>query len=235
MIVGAGRTDSGVHAFGQVVTSICPHAVLQGTRSRSRATHAFVEPAVARTNQSARRPTGRSRLSRPFLSDVARIPLPGPRDVATGARSHRRVSWSVQGRWNIDAMNRVSDEILGLHDFRAFCRRPTNSDADEPLLRRVTDARWERLADEWALTPDPVAHTEVHDFAPSRSAHNMVPGLTRSSSQSVKGRFLRQPSRSDSRVSVRDHLPVAGPASGLALVAVKLRQRSSILSVGSRG
>jgi len=33
MIVGAGRTDSGVHAFGQWSTSICPHAVLQGTRS----------------------------------------------------------------------------------------------------------------------------------------------------------------------------------------------------------
>src|SRR5665213_1685509 len=51
-------------------------------------------------------------------------------------------------------MNRVSEATLGLHDFRAFCRRPTNSDADEPLLRRVIHARWERLADEWALTPD---------------------------------------------------------------------------------
>ena len=46
-------------------------------------------------------------------------------------------SWSVQGPLDVDAMNRVSAEIVGLHDFRAFCRRPTNSLADEPLLRRA--------------------------------------------------------------------------------------------------
>jgi len=35
-------------------------------------------------------------------------------------------SWSVQGPLDIDAMNRVSDEILGLHDFRAsVVARPT--------------------------------------------------------------------------------------------------------------
>jgi tRNA pseudouridine38-40 synthase len=130
-----------------------------------------------------------------------------------------RWSWSVLGPLDLDAMNRVSAEIVGLHDFRAFCRRPTNSLADEPLLRRVIDARWERLADDWALTPDHSASLKFTIRAES-FCHNMVRCLTSVLVAIGQGKLAEATVKERFKSLSRDHLPSPAPASGLALIAV---------------
>jgi tRNA pseudouridine38-40 synthase len=116
-------------------------------------------------------------------------------------------------------MNRSSVETIGLHDFRAFCRRPTNSDADEPLLRRVIDARWERLVDEWALTPDRSPGVKFTIRAES-FCHNMVRCLASTLVAIGQGKLPESTIAERFESLLRDHLPSPAPASGLALVDV---------------
>src|SRR5207237_6327789 len=40
------------------------------------------------------------------------------------------------------SMQLACDAFLGEHDFAAFCRRPQGGGPEDPLVRRVLDARW---------------------------------------------------------------------------------------------
>jgi len=201
MIVGAGRTDSGVHAFGQVVHVDLPLTLFSKERDPD------PERLMRSLNQQLR---GRIKVlaADPVGQDFSR-PVSQRRGANTATWSSRRRhgarltdvwSWSVQGPLDIDAMNRVSDEILGLHDFRAFCRRPTT------LTRTSRSCAASRTRGgtprrRMALTPDQ-SPTLKFTIRAESFCHNMVRCLTSVLVAIVKGRFLRQPSRSDSRVSV---------------------------------
>jgi tRNA pseudouridine38-40 synthase len=220
MIVGAGRTDSGVHAFGQVVHVDLPGKLFSTPRGpdAERLMRSLNQQLRGRIKVLAARHVDQSfharysatwREYRYLVLDTS-PPALGLTDAW---------SWSVQGPLDLDVMNRVSEETLGLHDFRAFCRRPTNSEADEPLLRRVIHARWERLADEWALTPDS-SPTLKFTIRAESFCHNMVRCLTSTVVAIGQGR-LREATISERFESLsRDHLPSPAPASGLSLVAV---------------
>jgi tRNA pseudouridine38-40 synthase len=220
MIVGAGRTDAGVHAFAQVVHVDLPTTLFAVQRGPD------PQRLMRSLNQQLR---GRIRVlaAQPVEQDFhARF--------SASWREYRYLvletsppalelteawSWSVLGPLDIDAMNAASAEVLGLHDFRAFCRRPTNAEADEPLLRRVLEARWERLADEWALTPDHSATLKFTIRAES-FCHNMVRCLTSTLVAIGQGKIPDTTIAERFESLSRDHLPSPAPASGLALVAV---------------
>jgi tRNA pseudouridine38-40 synthase len=220
LVVGAGRTDSGVHAFAQVVHVDLPLTLFSTSRGP-------VAPRLMRSlNQQLR---GRIKI----LNAQAVGQDFHARFSATW-REYRYLvletsppaldltdvwSWSVPGPLDINAMNRASAETLGLHDFRAFCRRPTNSEADEPLLRRVLDAHWERLPDEWALTPDRSPSLKFTIRAES-FCHNMVRCLTSTLVAIGQGKLPESTIAERFESFLRDHLPSPAPASGLALVAV---------------
>ena len=148
MIVGAGRTDAGVHAFAQVVHVDLPVTMFSEERGNDseRLMRSLNQQLRGRIKVNAARAVDASFHARysatwreyRYLVLETTPPALGLTDLW---------SWSVQGPLDLDAMNRVSAKVLGLHDFRAFCRRPTNSEANEPLLRRVIDARWDRLVD----------------------------------------------------------------------------------------
>jgi tRNA pseudouridine38-40 synthase len=220
MIVGAGRTDSGVHAFGQVVHVDLPGKLFSTQRgpdaerlmrSLNQQLRGRIKVLAARhVDQSFHaRYSARWREYRYLVLDTS-PPALGLTDAW---------SWSVQGPLDLDVMNRVSEETLGLHDFRAFCRRPTNSDANEPLLRRVIHARWERLTDEWALTPDQSPTLKFTVRAES-FCHNMVRCLTSTVVAIGQGKLPETTISERFESLSRDHLPSPAPASGLSLVAV---------------
>jgi tRNA pseudouridine38-40 synthase len=220
LIVGAGRTDSGVHAFAQVVHVDLPVKLFSSDRGpdSNRLMRSLNQQLRGRIKVLAAQPvdldfharfSARWREYRYLVLETS----PPALDLTN------LWSWSVQGPLDLAAMNRVSAEILGLHDFRAFCRRPTNSEADEPLLRRVIDARWERLSDAWALTPDR-SPTLKFTIRAESFCHNMVRCLTSVLVEIGQGR-LPESTMSERLESLsRDHLPSPAPASGLALVAV---------------
>jgi tRNA pseudouridine38-40 synthase len=220
MIIGAGRTDAGVHAFAQVVHVDLPLTLFTVDRGPD------PQRLMRSLNQQLR---GRIRVL-----DATPVDQSFHARYSASWREYRYLvldtsppalnltdawSWSVQGPLDIDAMNRVSTEILGLHDFRAFCRRPTNSDANEPILRRVIDARWERLTDDWALTPD---HSPTLKFTIRAESfcHNMVRCLTSVLVAIGQGKLPETTIAERFENLSRDHLPSPAPASGLALVGV---------------
>jgi tRNA pseudouridine38-40 synthase len=220
MIIGAGRTDAGVHAFAQVVHVDLPLTLFTVDRGPD------PQRLMRSLNQQLR---GRIRVL-----DATPVDQSFHARYSASWREYRYLvldtsppalnltdawSWSVQGPLDIEAMNRVSTEILGLHDFRAFCRRPTNSDANEPILRRVIDARWERLTDDWALTPD---HSPTLKFTIRAESfcHNMVRCLTSVLVAIGQGKLPETTIAERFENLSRDHLPSPAPASGLALVGV---------------
>ena len=83
----------------------------------------------------------------------------------------------------------------------------------------MIDARWERLSDEWSLTPDS-SPTLKFTIRAESFCHNMVRCLTSVLVEIGQGR-LPESTMSERLESLsRDHLPSPAPASGLALVAV---------------
>jgi tRNA pseudouridine38-40 synthase len=133
----AGRTDAGVHAWGQVV-----HADLAPVRGRLdldalvRSCNAMLAPAVV-VREARVAPPGfdarHSAVSRRYRYSVLNAPTPDPFLAST--------AWHVEDPLDLRAMQQATDPLLGEHDFSAFCRRPPDGGS---LVRRVLDARWTR-------------------------------------------------------------------------------------------
>ncbi|MGP8099499.1 MAG: tRNA pseudouridine(38-40) synthase TruA [Candidatus Cybelea sp.] len=125
-VTAAGRTDSGVHATGQVVSvatdapfpferlAFALNAVLPADCS-------VREAAVVDSGFSARF----SALERTYVYAIA----PRPQRGALTAR----YAWHVPQRLDVNAMRTAAAQVVGEHDFRSFCSvLPVGAD-DEPL------------------------------------------------------------------------------------------------------
>jgi tRNA pseudouridine38-40 synthase len=144
----AGRTDAGVHAWGQVVhvdvvaaagdaeAPAVEPAALQRACNRLLAPTVVVREAVPVASAFDAR---RSALSRRYRYTIVNRALPDPFLAAT--------AWHVAEALDLRSMQLACDAFLGEHDFAAFCRRPQGGDPDEPLVRRVLDAAWRETGD----------------------------------------------------------------------------------------
>ncbi|MDP9386439.1 MAG: tRNA pseudouridine(38-40) synthase TruA [Actinomycetota bacterium] len=139
----AGRTDAGVHAWGQVVhfdTGPDPDpARLQ------RSVNTMLAPTVVVRSAALAVPgfdARRSAVGRRYRYTVLNRPLPDPFLAAT--------TWHVDDPLDVASMILACDPLLGEHDWTSFCRRPPvgDSGADPPsLVRVVRSARWDDLGD----------------------------------------------------------------------------------------
>ena len=141
-LTGAGRTDAGVHAWGQVIStdlpvdtelerlvhrvnSMCgPHVVVRSAEwadgdfdARFSAVWRHYRYTVLNTSTAS-----------PFLTDT---------------------TWHVRGGLELGAMRRAGESLIGEHDFSTFCRRPKvpEGEPDKTLVRRVISAEWLPLED----------------------------------------------------------------------------------------
>ena len=132
----AGRTDSGVHAWGQVVT-FDARADLDLT-GLQRAMNKTLRPAIV-VREAAFAPEGfdarRSATGRVYHYTIRNERLPDPFTAGT--------AWHVPEPLDLPGMRLGCDALYGEHDFSAFCRRPPVPDAS--LVRIVRDARWDDL------------------------------------------------------------------------------------------
>jgi tRNA pseudouridine38-40 synthase len=134
-LVCAGRTDSGVHAQGQVVhadldPSIDPVALKRAVNRQLSPEVVVRSLVVAPTGFDARH----SATSRYYRYLVLEAPEPDP--LLAG------FVWHVPDALDLRAMRAAGDALLGEHDFSAFCRRPPDHPKDSPITRRVLDTRW---------------------------------------------------------------------------------------------
>ena len=112
-VAGAGRTDAGVHALGQVASFSLERAIDRDTLLRAlnaqlpdsvRALSAAEVPATFNSRFNARAKTYRYRICNgPVLSPF-----------------ERRYAWHVPGALDVDAMNAAARRLEGRHDYAAF-------------------------------------------------------------------------------------------------------------------
>lgn len=118
-VVGAGRTDAGVHALGQVVSfeardgDVDAHAMLRSLNALAGPDIVVTGVRRARAGFSARY-DARAREYRYLL-----VPGPVP-PLAIGDRS-----WWTKGALDLSAMREGASHLLGEHDFRSFCVAPS--------------------------------------------------------------------------------------------------------------
>jgi tRNA pseudouridine38-40 synthase len=218
VIVGAGRTDSGVHAFYQVVHVDLPKVLKVRSLSAERLVTALNKQLRGRIQILRAEPVSEHFHAR-FSATWREYRYLLLESSAPGLDSTNVWAWSVKGPLDLDAMNRASSAVLGTHDFRAFCRRPTNGTPGEPLLRRVLGAHWERLDDQWVMSPQ---HSPALRFTIRGQSfcHNMVRCLV--SAMVAIGRGELDEGEVERRLSTGDRyqLPQPAPAAGLALIGV---------------
>ena len=219
-LVGAGRTDAGVHAFAQVVHVDLPVRLFASARgsegprlmaslNTQLAGGIRVLRAVPVDSQFHARFSATWRAYR-YLVLETRPPALAMTDAW---------SWAVEGPLDLGAMNRACRDALGAHDFRAFCRRPANAGPGDPLVRDVLSARWARLEDRWSLSPtgEPVLRFDIRAVS---FCHHMVRCLTSTVVAIGQGRLPENTVNVRLETLKREFLPPPAPARGLSLVGV---------------
>jgi tRNA pseudouridine38-40 synthase len=135
----AGRTDTGVHAQDQVVHVDLPASSATGLDPEVllRSCNRQLGPAIV-VREAGPAPEGfdarRSATARRYRYLVVNGPVADP--LLAG------LAWHVPEGLDLRTMAAAADALLGEHDFRAFCRRVPGTTADDPIMRRVVEARW---------------------------------------------------------------------------------------------
>jgi tRNA pseudouridine38-40 synthase len=162
-ITGAGRTDAGVHARGQVVSFDAPAdadlARLERSVNGMCAPHVVVrDGAFVRDDFDARF----SAVWRQYRYTVLNRRWPDP--------LLRSTVWHVAGPLDLPAMRLGSDVFIGEHDFSSFCRRPPagHDGTERSLARRILAAEWHDLGDGLL----------VFDIRATAFCHQMVRSIT---------------------------------------------------------
>jgi tRNA pseudouridine38-40 synthase len=132
-IAGAGRTDSGVHATGQVITFTLewrhePAALQNAVNANLPDDIAVRTIAVADPGFHPRYSARRRGYEYVIYNALVRSPL------------ERLRSWHVSRPLALDPMNRAAAHLIGVQDFATFGRPPQG----DSTVRQVFRAEWQR-------------------------------------------------------------------------------------------
>jgi len=216
-ITCAGRTDTGVHALGQVVhAEICEETLAKWAGRELRAgmlldrlgpslSHqlggaiSVIEARVAPEGFDARH----SATARRYRYDLLRTDWADP--------LLRHSSWHVPGELDLAAMRIAADALLGEHDFSAFCRQHNGESG--PILRRVLSA-------DWAPAPGD-SRRLVFCIEANAFCHQMVRSVVGTLVAAGQGRIRAGELLSILRDRDRSRSAQPAPPLGLCLVAVR--------------
>jgi len=128
---GAGRTDTGVHARGQVVSFETDSVV--DVERLGRSLNGMLGPELIVASVAIAPDDFNARFSavwREYRYQILNRVLPDP--------LRRHVCWLVAESIDLGAMNAVAKDLSGQHDFASFCRLPQGG----TTLRTVIEADW---------------------------------------------------------------------------------------------
>lgn len=128
-IVGAGRTDAGVHALGQVV-SFEADGTESPQRELARSVTALAAPGIVVREVRLARSGFSARFDAVRREYRYRIAAGGVQPLFLS-----RFAWPLTGELDLDAMRTGACALVGEHDFRSFC--VTESAVGQRTMRRV--------------------------------------------------------------------------------------------------
>jgi tRNA pseudouridine38-40 synthase len=226
-VIGAGRTDSGVHALGQVAHFKTEHSMEVSTLHKALNAQLPEDIAVSdleempedfHANQGARSKTYtylllNSRQKQPFLSPF---------------------TWRQYGDYNLSAVRQCLDWIRGTHDFRSFCAADSTAKTTERTLVKTHCAMFslqqlgQSLADlaqigAWLPQPAPASQEALLcaiSFQGRGFLKHMVRNLLGTLRDVAFGKLSPQDFKNILELKDRTRAGVTAPARGLFLVKV---------------
>jgi tRNA pseudouridine38-40 synthase len=202
-VVMSGRTDAGVHAWGQVLSVEVPADVDLVRLERSLVRRLAPEIVVRELTEAEPGFSARfSATGRRYRYTVVNRRVPDP--------FLARTAWWVPQPLDVAAMGAAAAHLIGEHDFSSFCRRPpAGPDGEErSLVRRVTGARW------LVLDPGDVLRFDIEGTAfCHQMVRSIVGTMVAAGRAEVRAGDIRGILRSGSRAAAA---PVA-PPHGLCL------------------
>lgn len=203
VLVGAGRTDAGVHAWGQVVSGELPAetdlADLQRRVNKMCAPDISIRSiGWAEADFDARFSATSRRYRYHVWNDTSPNPLLAD------------LTWHVHRPLDLDAMQAAAPPLLGEHDFASFCRKPKMPEGLEPasLVRILHEATWSRVDD------SPMLRFEI---AGSAFCHQMVRSIVGTMVDIGIGRIHHSKMAGILEACSRDAAGGVAPPSGLIL------------------
>jgi len=205
-VTSGARTDSGVHARGQMVSFRTESTTT--TSEVKRALNALMGDDVwvsDVTEADADFDARRSARSRCYRYRVWNAP---DRNVW-----QRRWSTPVEGKLDVDAMHEACQPLVGEHDFAAFRTHRAQDDPRRGSTRRVISASWKR---------DPVEPANVtFDIEADAFLRHMVRTIVGSSILVGQGRLARTAIAAMLAAQDRAAAGPTAPAQGLTLMEIK--------------
>jgi tRNA pseudouridine38-40 synthase len=200
-VIGAGRTDTGVHALGQVISFTIEWPEAHGTPALQRAINANLPEDIAVVVMAAASPGFHPRFD-------ARRRTYGYYVYVNSVRQPllRNRAWHVRRNLDLAAMNAAAALLVGVHDFATFGRPPVGDNA----VREVYEAVWR-----------PVGELLVFRIAANAFLNRMVRGLVGSLKEVGAGRWSVDDFGEALAARDRRRSATAAPAHGLYLVSVE--------------
>ncbi len=198
-VVGAGRTDAGVHATGQAAGVRVPDT-WPATRLRQ-ALNAILPPDLWVSAAHEMRPGFHAR----FDARSRRYRYVIGTDEAARSPFRRRWEWGVGAPLDADVLSRAAEALRGEHAFRAFAVRGTAPPTDEHWCI-IIEAIWQRR-------PEDVGW--IFDVEANRFLHHMVRFLVGTMVDMARGR--RDPDDLSSLLESEDNRDTSSPAPPHAL------------------
>jgi tRNA pseudouridine38-40 synthase len=202
-VVGAGRTDAGVHAWGQVVSFDLPADT--DLEALVRRLNALCGPSlVVRSADWAPSEDFNARFDarwRHYRYTVLNSPTPSPFLAAT--------TWHISHPLDVGLMQLACDPFIGEHDFSSFCRRP-KTDPGQPgpsMVRRVLSATWTELGENLIRL----------DIRATSFCHQMVRSMTGTMVEVGLGKRRAGEITTILRARDRARAPQVAPPQGLCL------------------
>jgi tRNA pseudouridine38-40 synthase len=130
-IDGAGRTDAGVHATGQVIAFNVAwrHSLVDLHRVLNATLPSDIVISDLKITGSAFHPRFNA-LSRTYRYQIINQPWPSV--------LQRRYAYHVSKDLDVDLMNEASQILIGQHDFASFGKPPQGDNT----IRRILEAKW---------------------------------------------------------------------------------------------
>ncbi len=199
-LLGSGRTDSGVHALGQVAhfeVDECSIPVNNLWKAINRVLPDDIR-LIASTAVSDQFHSRFSAIQRDYLYQIATHP-----NVL-----ERQTQWFVRYQLDISKLQKASEFIQGEHDFSSFCYAGTET---ENMICKLSSASWE--------TDD--SGRLKFKISADRFLHHMVRMLVGSMIEVARGKWDMDHFSNLLDTPNRKSHTVTAPANGLALIQVK--------------